>query len=148
MPGRLACCTAALSLAFVLALPVPAPGMDVIYGEWITPDNGLVRIGPCGEAPCGLLVDFPPPPGFTRETTLDANNRDRKKRDRKLLGIPVLWNLSGNGDDGWRGRAYDPRRGLSASVSATLDPPGRLRLRGCVRVVVDMCRTEVWHRAK
>ncbi len=137
-----------LTLALAAAFPAPAGagGSEAIFGEWVTPAEGRVRIGPCGEAPCGLLVGFPPPPGHTVRTTRDVNNRDRSRRDRPLLGIRVLWNLAGDGET-WRGRAYDPRRGISAPVTARLAPGGELRLRGCIRVVVELCETEVWRRA-
>lgn len=132
----------------LFSLVSPASADETIFGTWRTPDAGIVRVGPCGAAPCGLLVDFPPPPGTTRQTATDVNNRDSAKRGRKLLHMPVIWDIApAAGKAGtWSARVYDPRRGVTATATATLADRDRLTLRGCVRVVVQFCETEVWRR--
>lgn len=149
-PPRLASLPALAALAgfALLALAPPALGAEEIFGTWRTPDAGTVRVGPCGAAPCGLLVDFPPPPGTTRQSATDVKNRDAAKRDRKLLNVPVIWDISpGDTDRTWSARVYDPRRGVTANATATLQGDNQLTLRGCVRMVVQFCETEVWRRA-
>lgn len=133
----------------LVSLVSPASADETIFGTWQTPDAGIVRVGPCGAAPCGLLVDFPPPPGTTRQTATDINNRDGAKRGRRLLDMPVIWDIApAAGKAGtWSARVYDPRRGVTANATATLNGRDQLTLRGCVRVVVQFCETEVWRRA-
>ena len=149
-PPRLASLPALAALAgfALLALAPPALASDEIYGTWRTPADGTVRVGPCGAAPCGLLVDFPPPPGTTRQNATDVKNRDAAKRDRKVLNMPVIWDIAPGSEAGsWSARVYDPRRGVTANATATLDGSDRLTIRGCVRMVVQLCETEVWRRA-
>ncbi|ADZ71023.1 DUF2147 domain-containing protein [Polymorphum gilvum] len=144
----------ALALALALGLGVlvasaatPARAAPDIAGDWLTPEGAVVRIEACGGAPCGRLVRFRPPPGLTMETTRDANNRDASKRARKVLGLTVLWQLAPAGDI-WRGRTYDPRRGFSAVATLTAADRGRLTVRGCVRVLVELCESETWTRLR
>lgn len=138
-----------LSGLALLALAPPALASDEIFGTWQTPAAGTVRVGPCGAAPCGLLIDFPPPPGTTKQSATDVKNRDAAKRSRKVLNMPVIWDIAPGSEAGsWNARVYDPRRGVTANATATLDGGGdRLTIRGCVRMVVQLCETEVWRRA-
>lgn len=152
-PPRLASLPALVALPVLagfalLAIAPPALGAEEIFGTWRTPADGTVRVGPCGSAPCGLLVDFPPPPGTTVQSATDVKNRDAAKRDRKLLNVPVIWDIApGDRDGTWSARVYDPRRGVTANATATLQGDDQLTLRGCVRMVVQFCETEVWRRA-
>jgi uncharacterized protein (DUF2147 family) len=146
-PARLLPLPALAGLA-LFALAPPALAANEIFGTWQTPAAGTVRVGPCGAAPCGLLVDFPPPAGTTRQSATDVKNRDAAKRSRKLLNVPVIWDIAPGDKAGtWSARVYDPRRGVTAKATATLQGDDRLSIRGCVRMVVQLCETEVWRRA-
>ncbi|WP_208997048.1 DUF2147 domain-containing protein [Roseibium denhamense] len=134
-------------LAALMGLTVPAAAAPDIAGEWKTPAGATIQVAPCGKTPCGTLVRFPPPPGKTMETTLDENNRDSSKRGRKVLGLKVLWRLQPDGN-AWSGRVYDPRRGISANAKVRLKSPAQLEIKGCVRVVFNVCETEIWTRLK
>jgi uncharacterized protein (DUF2147 family) len=118
-----------------------------IAGTWKTPAGAVIEIARCGKEPCGRIVDFKAPRGYTVRSTPDVNNKDQSKRARKVLGLKVLWKLK-PGADTWKGRVYDPRRGFSAN--ATLRKKGRsnLEVKGCVRVVFNVCETETWRKVK
>lgn len=118
-----------------------------INGVWKTPDGALVEIRACGKEPCGRIIDFPPPKGYTVQTTPDLNNRDTSKRNRKILGLKVLWRLK-PASDSWKGRAYDPRRGFSANTTVRKRNANTLELKGCVRVVFNVCEQETWRKVK
>lgn len=116
-----------------------------LTGTWATPAKAKVQISRCGSAPCGKLLDFPPPPGQTIASTRDVNNRDASKQHRKLKGLTVLWRMQPNGNT-WQGRAYDPRRGFSAKTTLRLISANRMEVKGCVRVLIQVCETETWTR--
>jgi len=137
-------------LALVLLVFVTLAGAaraDPIEGDWLTPAGATIRIQTCGSAPCGKLIDFTPLPGNTVETQRDERHRDTSKRNRKLKDLTVVWNMAPE-QNRWRARVYDPRRGISAN--ATLTPSGQnlLKVRGCVRVVFNVCEEETWRRAR
>ncbi|MTH95325.1 DUF2147 domain-containing protein [Roseibium sp. RKSG952] len=121
----------------------PAQSAPDISGKWRTKADAVVEISTCGSALCGKLVSFPAPKGETEATATDANNRDASKRNRKLLGLKILWQLKPDGD-AWSGRIYDPRRGFSAAATVTTPRAGQLNIKGCVKAVVNVCKNEVW----
>jgi len=123
-------------------------GAANIIGDWTTESGDTIRISQCGEAPCGQIHRFTPPPGRTMETTVDERNRDASKRGRKLLGLTILWRLKPDGQ-AWVGRIYDPRRGFSAKADVALRSSNSLRVRGCAKVLFkNICQSETWHRAR
>lgn len=118
-----------------------------INGKWRTPAGAVIQINTCGNAPCGKIVSFKPPKGYTMQNTPDANNRDAAKQSRKVLGLTVLWRLKPNGNS-WKGRVYDPRRGFSANATVRKKSSSTLEIQGCVRVVFNVCEKEVWQKAR
>lgn len=119
-----------------------------IRGNWRTPDKATIRIAPCGRALCGRIIDFVPPPGLTKTDTVDAYNPEPTKRRRKILGLSILSDMKREGEV-WRGSVYDPKRGISANATASLETGERLTLRGCIRIVLfKACETQVWQRLK
>ncbi len=133
-----------LALAVYVTTTAAAGPLDPFFGRWQTPDGGEVLIKTCSKTPCGQLVSFPPPPGTTMATATDVNNRDQSKRGRKLLGLAVLWRMEPAGK-GAKARIYDPRRGFSVPATLTLQG-NRLTIRGCARVIFEICETETWVR--
>ena len=141
-----ALCAAVVVSAFLANAPAHAE-LDGFAGDWITPAGATVRIGPCGESPCGRIVDFAPPPGRSVQNTRDLNNQDTSKRGRRILGLAVLYELRKAGRD-LKGRVYDPRRGFSADATVTPVGGDRLTIKGCIRVIFKMCEKETWRRAR
>lgn len=139
---------AALLAVTLLAAPTGiAFAAPDINGTWKTPAGALIEIKACGKEPCGRIVDFPPPKGYTVQSTPDLNNRDEAKRGRKVLGLKVLWRLK-PASNSWKGRAYDPRRGFSANATVRKTNANTLEVQGCVRVVFNVCEKETWRRVK
>ncbi len=126
-----------------LALAAPAQAADPIAGRWITEErDAVVTIGDCGRSTCGRISRFleTPPDGLDQR---DINNPDASKRDRKLLGLPVLTSLDEDGDL-WRGRIYDPKSGKSYRSVIRRTSASRLEVQGCIG---PFCQTQVWRRA-
>lgn len=118
-----------------------------ILGKWKTPAGAVIHITSCGETLCGKLTDFTPLPGYTKETATDINHKDASKRDRKLLGLEVVWGVTRDGQN-WKGRVYDPRRGFSAPATLELTGQNRMSVEGCVRVLFKICEEETWQRLR
>lgn len=136
-----------LVLTTVLLLPagLQAVAAPDITGTWRTPAGAVIEIAGCGKEPCGRIVDFKPPAGYTLQSTPDANNRDQSKRTRKVLGLTVLWRLKPQ-QSSWKGRVYDPRRGFSANAKVKRTGSSTLEVQGCVRVVFNVCEKETWRK--
>lgn len=130
------------------ALPVAAGGQatpSAIAGNWRTDDNrAIITVAPCSAgatALCGRISRFltPEPTGGAR----DGNNPNRALRNRSLLGVAILTNLSFR-DGAWRGSGYSPEEGRNFNATVRVEG-GRLNLRGCVAV---FCRTVEWTRGR
>ena len=131
---------AALSIA-------PAFAADPL-GTWLTGDQkGKIRIVNCGGAICGNLVWLAEPNDpETHKAKTDDKNADVGKRERPLLGIPVVLNMRSNGTpDKWDGQVYNSRDGQTYSGSFTLTGPNSAELKGCVAAV--FCKSETWTRS-
>ncbi|MHA7773591.1 DUF2147 domain-containing protein [Roseibium sp. M-1] len=128
--------------------PAPLSGAAAspdVTGNWLTPAGAVIEIAACGKEPCGRIVRFPPPKGYTMQSTPDLNNKDETKRNRKVLGLKVIWRMAPQ-PDGWTARVYDPRRGFSADATLRKTSAQSLEVRGCVRVVFNVCETETWQK--
>ncbi|ASP36555.1 DUF2147 domain-containing protein [Labrenzia sp. VG12] len=136
-----------LAVPLLAAATANASAAPDINGTWKTPAGALVEIKACGNEPCGRIVDFPAPKGYTVQSTPDLNNKDESKRSRKILGLKVLWRLK-PASNSWKGRAYDPRRGFSANATVRKTNANTLEVQGCVRVVFNVCEKETWRRVK
>lgn len=139
--------TGAILAASLLPIVSPVQAQNAFHGDWKTPAGATVRIERCGSSHCGRLIRFRPPPGYTMQNTLDTENRDASKRGRKVLGLNILYRLKPAGDT-LKGRAYDPRRGISANATVSLASSNALTVKGCLRVVVQLCERETWRRVR
>ena len=137
--------TAAASLAAaLLALSAPALAADLITGVWVTEDkDAQITISRCGSTYCGKISKFlvPPPDGVNQR---DTQNPDPKKRNRKLMGLPVLFGFSEDGDV-WRGRIYDPKAGKDYRSVVRRKSASVLEVKGCIG---PFCQTQTWRRAR
>ncbi|MEL6878594.1 MAG: DUF2147 domain-containing protein [Pseudomonadota bacterium] len=132
---------AALALA---ATASPAFAADPVNGRWITQDkDAVVSIGKCGATTCGRIARFlvTPPDGLDQR---DIYNPDKKKRTRKLLGLPILTSFKQDGDV-WRGRIYDPNDGKSYRSVLRRKSANVLEVKGCIG---PFCQTQLWRKAK
>ena len=132
----------------VAAVPAPAaaetaPSYDPKspIGEWITEDGeGRVRIRACGQALCGVISS-----GDPKET--DRHNPDAAKRNRSLLGTPVLIDMKSVNSKRWEGEIYNAKNGKTYASNIMLKGPDVLRVEGCV-FGGFFCGGQDWTRAK
>lgn len=121
----------AISLIAWPAHAAPTP----ILGKWKTDDaSSVISFYKCGNAVCGKIDRFlvPEPAGGARDT----ENPDKSKRSDKLLGKPIFWSLTPDGNS-FDGKGYSPKDGryFNADISRA---GADLKIKGCVAV---FCRT-------
>lgn len=132
----------ALSLAAV-GLAVPAQAAEPITGRWVTAEkDAVVSIGKCGKALCGTLEKFLIAPKGGNDQR-DEKNADPAKRTRKLIGTPILLNLT-DGGEVWRGQVYDPKSGRTYTSEVRRKDAQTIEVKGCVGF---LCQTHAWKRA-
>lgn len=129
----------------IAALLVPAPSLAAapVTGRWLTVEkDSIVAIGACGKALCGRVerILAPQPKGSPR----DVNNPDAKLRDRPIQGLAILSGFTDAGKS-WQGSIYDPRRGKTYKSFLTLQPDGRLQVKGCLG---PFCQSQYWTRVR
>ena len=126
-------------LALVLiasAVPVTASAQAAIEGRWQNPKGSVVvRVGACGEAYCGIVVD----------ATDKAKASARKGGTPKLIGTRILSGLRAAGNGIFKGQAFDPKRNIHAPATIRLLGPSTLVVKGClVRGII--CKEQRWTR--
>jgi uncharacterized protein (DUF2147 family) len=129
-----------LAMAPSLCVAAPAP----IFGHWYTEnERGIVQIAACGSGVCGTIVARGP--GTPKDApTNDSRNDNPAQRARPLIGLRILTDARGDGDD-WRGQIYSPDDGRFFNVTLRAEPVGTLKVRGCWGII---CRTQHWKPAK
>ena len=131
-------------VALALLASAPVAAADTISGRWLTEEkDAVITIGKCGASHCGRISRFlvAPPDGLDQR---DINNPNAKKRNRKLLGLPVLFNFTEE-PDLWRGRIYDPKSGKDYRSVVRRKNANTLEVKGCFGPI---CRTQIWKRAR
>lgn len=136
--------TKAVVLALALAaLSGPALAADPITGRWVTAEkDAVVSIAKCGKALCGTIERFLILPKGGKDQR-DVNNADPAKRQRKLIGLPILTGLAAD-DAVWKGQVYDPKSGKTYTSEVRRKDAGTLEVKGCVGF---LCQTQVWKKA-
>ena len=127
-----------------VAAPVVVPAVadpKSPLGEWITEDGeGRVRIRSCGQALCGVVSSADP-------DDTDRHNPDASKRNRPLLGTPVLIDMKSVNSKRWEGEIYNAKNGKTYASNIMLKSPDVLRVEGCV-FGGFFCGGQDWVRAK
>lgn len=114
-----------------------------IMGQWITDDGkAVVTIAGCGDRLCGKVSrvldrgsDVP---------VTDLKNPDAGLRNRPILGLPVLYGFTRQGDRWTGGTAYDPKTGSRYRASLEVNRDGSLKVTGCVLFI---CQSKRWTRS-
>lgn len=82
----------------------------------------------------------------------DVNNPDKDKRDRQLMGLPIVRGFKWNEyDKKWQGGLiYDPKKGKTYSCYMYFDSEDKstLSLRGYIMGMKWLGRTTEWKRVK
>lgn len=132
----------ALAAAPLAILASPAAAQPAsIAGNWKTDDGkSIIQFYKCGNAMCGKIARFlvAEPAGGAR----DGENPDKAKRDRKLLGLRIFWNLAPN-KNSWEGEGYSPEDGRYFNADIRREG-SKLKVKGCVAV---FCRSVYFTRA-
>ena len=127
-------------------LIAPALAGDPL-GTWLAGDKkGKIHIVNCGGALCGNLIWLAEPNDpETNKPKTDNKNADVGKRERPLIGIPIVLSMKLSGADKWDGQVYNSRDGQTYAGSFTLTGANTAELKGCVAVV--LCKSETWTRS-
>jgi uncharacterized protein (DUF2147 family) len=128
--------------SLVVCLGAPALAADAT-GDWFVEDKAaVIRVTPCGNAMCGHIAWHKGPPGT------DKNNPDPSKRNRPILGLPIILGMkpAAGRPNRWEGEIYNGQEGKTYSGSITLISDNTLRIEGCV--LGFLCGGQNWARAK
>jgi uncharacterized protein (DUF2147 family) len=117
-------------------VPVTASAQAALDGKWRNPKGTVVvRVARCGESYCGTVV----------QASAKARDSARKGGTPNLVGTRILSDLRATGDGTFRGRAFDPKRGIRAPATIRLLSPSTLSVRGCVLGGM-ICKEQRWTR--
>jgi uncharacterized protein (DUF2147 family) len=128
-----------------------------VMGTWLTASGiAQVRIGPCPDPAngpiCGLVVGLINPKGpdgnaVAPDMATDYRNADLALRARKVIGMPLIWGFKKTADPNAfeDGRVYNGENGKIYNANISLQPDGKLRLRGFVGSPI-FGETQLWTR--
>ena len=122
---------AKIALIVVAAtVPVMASAEAALEGRWANPHHSvIVNVARCGDAYCGTV-------GW-------ANAKNRAKGVG--AGARVLSDLKPLGGGVYKGRAYEPKRGISGSATVHQLGPNVMVVKGCA-VMGLFCKEQRWTR--
>jgi uncharacterized protein (DUF2147 family) len=130
-------------LAFI-AFASATTGAPDINGDWITADHhAVVRIGSCATQKCGTVIRVLAHGAAVPQT--DANNPDKTRKSRPLVGLTVLSGFTATASGWVGGRAYDPESGRTYKSKLSLNADGTLAVTGCVLFI---CQSQSWTRTE
>jgi uncharacterized protein (DUF2147 family) len=135
-----------LAAAMTALLMQPAAAADP-NGTWLTEGGkSRVRIAPCGDAICGHIVWLKEPNDDSGKPKTDKNNAEAGKRNRPVIGVPIVLNMKPAGADKWSGQVYNAEDGKTYSGSVTVQSASTLKLEGCALGGL-VCKSQTWTRA-
>ncbi|MFC6267445.1 DUF2147 domain-containing protein [Frigoriflavimonas asaccharolytica] len=123
------------SLVFLSIYNFAQVGSDAILGKWISTDkNVAVNVYKEGNSFQAKIIWFDDTLGSGKpmNTQVDSENPNPQLRNRKILGMDVLENLSYNGSKNrWEnGKIYDASSGRTWDSFAEMLSNGYLKVRG------------------
>ena len=117
-------------VALASAVPVGASAQAALEGHWKNPHGTvIVHVTHCGEAYCGTV------------SWANAHNR----KSGVAPGTRVLSDLKAQGNGVYKGRAYEPKRGIGGSATVTQEGPNVMIVKGCA-IVGLICKAQRWTR--
>lgn len=124
----------AMLSTMLAAWPSAALAKAPIEGRWVNPKGSVtVRIGACGPAFCGTVVD----------ASAKARATARKGGTPSLIGTQVMSDFRPKGDGIYRGRAFDPKRNIRAPATIRMIGDSTLIVRGCL-ISGIICKEQRW----
>lgn len=84
---------------------------------------------------------------MTPDAAVDYRNPDAAQRGRKVIGMPLIWGFKKTSDPNAfeDGKIYNGENGKTYDANISLQPDGKLRLRGYVGTPM-FGETQVWTR--
>ena len=108
-----------------------------IEGRWQNPkDSVIIDVAPCGSGTLCGKVSWASP-----KAKADA----RKGGTQRLVGTPLLTGLKPDGEGGWKGRAYLPKRNMHATAFVHATGGRTMVVKGCL-VGGLICKEQRWTR--
>lgn len=132
-------------LFFLLVASLHAQQADAILGEWYTTErDAKIEIYKEGKTYAGKIV-WLEQPTENGKPILDANNSDKSKRTRPILGIKLIEGFQFANGVWENGKIYDPRNGKYYSSVIKKKNSDVLEVRGFVGFSM-IGRTVEWYR--
>ncbi|WP_114227614.1 MULTISPECIES: DUF2147 domain-containing protein [Sphingomonas] len=127
--------TLAAGLALALStVPAAASPASELEGLWRNPKGSVVvRIGPCGPALCGRVVN----------ASASAKAKAAQGGTEVLVGTTILSDIRPAGTRRWKGRVFLPKQNMHASGNLSL-AGNELTVQGCV--LGFLCKDQTWVR--
>ena len=75
---------------------------------------------------------------------VDTHNPDPEKRNRPMLGVPIILGMKAKSENEWSGTIYNSAFGQTVPGTIALRPDDTLRITGCVLGL--LCGGENWTR--
>jgi len=149
-----------LVLASMVLLAAQASAQQPgVMGTWLTASGvAQVKIEPCRDPKngpvCGTIVGLINPKGpdgqvVAPDAATDYRNENAALRSRKVIGMPLIWGFKKTSDPNSfeDGHIYNGENGKIYSANISLQPDGRLRLRGYAGSPL-FGETQVWTRVQ
>lgn len=126
-------------------------------GTWLTTSGvAQVRIGACSDVAsgslCGFIVGLINPKGpdgvvVAPDAAIDYRNENPALRSRKVIGMPLMWGFKKTADPNVfeDGHIYNGENGKTYNANISLQPDGKLRLRGYIGSPM-FGETQIWTR--
>ena len=134
-------------LAFALLCTGLAPAVageaEDLTGIWLTADgDAKVRINPCGDGLCGVIVWLKSPiDPATGKPQIDDKNANQALAKRPIIGLNIFSAMRPAGKK-WSGKIYNADNGKTYSSELHLANVKKLEVRGCV--MSFLCGGETW----
>jgi uncharacterized protein (DUF2147 family) len=129
-----------LPLALIPFLLLPcryAAAAAPIIGNWLTQDHqGVIGISPCGAGFCGRILGMSPPVTPAGGPPLDNTGKPK-------CGLTILRVAPSTDPNQWNGHITDPDDGKVYDSQLSVDPQGRLHLRGYILTPL-LGQTQIW----
>jgi len=138
------------TVALLAGLCLAATGASAqdISGQWLTQGGkARVNIASCGAKLCGTLVWLSEPNDADGQPKRDVRNADTGKRNRPLIGVPILLGMERDGPGRWKGEIYNAEDGKTYTAFLTPVSADEVKVEGCVMGGL-VCKEQRWTRAR
>ncbi len=112
-------------------------------GVWMLNSGKVtVRIAPCGSSLCGAIVGLSKPLNKQGQPKVDRKNPNKSLRNRPLMGLTILANMTPAGENKWQGTIYNADDGKTYSSYMNLSG-NNMKVKGCIG---PFCKTMIFVR--